>query len=507
MSGTTPGGDAAPTGATVLRVDALAQRLRAAAEVYLPDTPPTEQDASADAGVVLDAMIRAFTRDRDAAGAWLTWTAVAGAFPSSSQVRATLRATELRGPADGALWLLDACRPALADPETADREFDVVVGAVVPSVDYCARVEHHTGIQRVVRETLPRWHAEHDVLPVAWSDRGSMMRRLAPLEEDRVLRWNEQAHLGRTPDPTHPAPRMVVPWRSNVVLIEVPLPQLYPALIGMAQWSPNTVTVVGYDAIPVVSTDMRPDLEPDNYVQYLSLVKHAARISGISVSAAQEFRGFAHALPSQGLPRPVVTEAFLPGEAPHATGPGVPARDRPLVLSVGSQEAHKNHVSLVHAAEVLWREGLEFELELLGRAGWGAEALEARVAELAALGRPVRFRRGVRDQDLWDGYRSARVTVFTSLHEGYGLPVAESLACGTPVITTNYGSTREIADLGGCLVVDPRVDDELVAALRSVLTDDELRERLAHEARSRPVRTWSDYAGELWEQLIEGTTE
>lgn len=484
---------------------ALAQRLRAAAEVYAPAVPEPLDDPGADAGVVLDLLLREVARRADPAGAWLTWTAVAASFPTPEQVRATLRTAELVAPADAALWLLGQCAPLARDPEAFPREMDVVVGAVVASVDYCARVEHHTGIQRVVRETMPRWAAEHEVLPVAWTDSGGIMRRLDDVETDRVLRWNDQVHLGRTPvDPT--PPRLVVPWRSTLVLIEVPLPQLYPALRGMVQYSGNTTTVVGYDAIPVVSTDLRPYTEPDHYVQYLSVVKHAARISGISVSAAQEFRGFAQTLPSQGLPEPVVTEAFLPGEAPHATGPLVPSGARPRVMSVGSQEAHKNHLSLVHAAEVLWREGLEFEVEMLGRAGWGAERLEARVAELADAGRPIRFRRGVADQELWDGYRGARVTVFTSIHEGYGLPVAESLACGTPVITTNYGSTREIADLGGCLVVDPRVDAELVDALRSVLTDDALRERLSREARERPVRTWSDYATQLWDQLVDGRT-
>jgi glycosyltransferase involved in cell wall biosynthesis len=376
---------------------------------------------------------------------------------------------------------------------------DVVVGGVVASVDYCARVEHHTGIQRVVRETMPRWDREHDVLPVAWTDSGSIMRDLDDVETDRVLRWNDQAHLGRTAVPS--ARRLVVPFRSTVVLIEVPLPQLTTALLGLAEFSGNEVTAVGYDAIPIVSADVRPYGEPDNFVRYLSVLKHAARISGISVSAAQEFRGFAEALPSQGLTSPVVTEAFLPGEAPHATE-HVEAGPRPLVLSVGSQEEHKNHLALVHAAEVLWREGLDFEVELIGRAGWNADRLAERVDALAAAGRPVRFRRGVFDKELWDSYRRARFTVFPSLQEGYGLPVAESLACGTPVITTDYGSTQEIADGGGCLTVDPRDDAALAAAMRELLTDDDLWHRLRDEAASRPVRTWDHYAAELWEQLV-----
>jgi glycosyltransferase involved in cell wall biosynthesis len=91
--------------------------------------------------------------------------------------------------------------------------------------------------------------------------------------------------------------------------------------------------------------------------------------------------------------------------------------------------------------------------------------------------------------------------VFTSLHEGYGLPVAESLAYGTPTLTTEYGSTAEIAAEGGALTVDPRDDDALVGAMRRLLTDDALIEQLAADARQRPTRTWDDYARELWDVL------
>ena len=491
----------APATADLTRVHALAERLRAAAAVYLDDVPPSSGDDAQDAGLLLELMVERVARTGDSAGAWLTWTAAAAFFPTAEEVRHTLRVLELATPTAGALWLLRQARPSARNRESLDLGMDVVVGQVLASVDYCARVEHHTGIQRVVRETLPRWDRDHHVLPVAWTDEGTIMRDLDDVETDRVLRWNDQVHVGRTSDPGR-RHRLVVPWRSCVVLIEVPLPQLHASLRGLAQYSGNDVTAVGYDAIPVVSADIRPYGEPDNFVQYLSIVKHASRISGISVSAAQEFRGFAEALPSQGLPSPVVTEAFLPGEAPHATTTADAAPGRPLVLSVGSQEQHKNHLALLHAAERLWREGIDFELQFIGRAGWNSERLEARARQLADAGRPVAFRRGVFDEELWDSYRRSRFSVFASLHEGYGLPVAESLACGTPVITTDYGSTREIAEGGGCLLVDPRHDDQLADAMRSLLTDDELWHKLSQAARDRPVRLWDDYATELWDQLI-----
>ena len=110
--------------------------------------------------------------------------------------------------------------------------------------------------------------------------------------------------------------------------------------------------------------------------------------------------------------------------------------------------------------------------------------------------------RGVNDAVLMDAYHEASFSIFPSLHEGYGLPVAESIAFATPVITTNYGSTSEIARDGGCLQVDPRNDDEIIAAMRTLLTDSAALEQLRAEIGARPVRTWNDYADELWDNLV-----
>jgi len=93
------------------------------------------------------------------------------------------------------------------------------------------------------------------------------------------------------------------------------------------------------------------------------------------------------------------------------------------------------------------------------------------------------------------------------LHEGYGLPVAESLAHGVPVITSDFGSTAEIGALGGALLVNPHDDDALTSAMRTLLSDGQTQRRLRQEIRSRPERTWQNYSDELWELLIEPELE
>ena len=117
----------------------------------------------------------------------------------------------------------------------------------------------------------------------------------------------------------------------------------------------------------------------------------------------------------------------------------------------------------------------------------------------------VAIRRAPRaaEQELWDELRAADVVAFCSTHEGYGLPVAEALSVGTPVLTTRYGSQAEIAAGGGCLTVDPRDDDDITHGLRRLITEPDLRRRLADEAAARKDRTWDDYAQDLWSFFVE----
>jgi glycosyltransferase involved in cell wall biosynthesis len=96
--------------------------------------------------------------------------------------------------------------------------------------------------------------------------------------------------------------------------------------------------------------------------------------------------------------------------------------------------------------------------------------------------------------------------VFPSLNEGFGLPLAESLAAGTPAVTSDFGSMREIAEGGGALMVDPHDDHAIADAMRTLLTDDAVHARLTAEAQARAAhpRTWDDYAAEVWDALTKG---
>lgn len=472
---------------------ALVQRLGAAARVLLDGDDVPWQDA----GGLLDRLCAYAHRCRDDDVIWLLLTALTGVMPTSDEVVATRRAFELNDLTDSTIWLLEGCARTVRDYDTATATLEVITGSVIVDTDFSARHDLHTGIQRVVRTTVPIWSRERDITAVVWTDRRTAMRSLIPTEADRLLRWTEG--IPAVAADTRARQRLIVPWRSVVVLAEVPSQDCCPRLAAIAQHSGNRVVAIGYDCIPIASADMVPPAEANKFVDYLEVVKHCRRVAGISVSAALEFDGFSSMLPAQGLTGPLVSECPLPIDA---TGTGdAPRRAVPLVLCVGSFEPRKNQEAVLHAAEQLWREGVQFELQLIGGGGSG-KGVARRVLDLRAAGRPVSTRTAISEAELTAAYRSARFTVFPSLHEGYGLPVAESLAFGVPAVATGYGSTREIAEGGGVVLVDPRDDAAILAAMRDLLLDEAHLDELRREIEKRPQRTWNDYAGQLWDLIV-----
>jgi glycosyltransferase involved in cell wall biosynthesis len=198
-------------------------------------------------------------------------------------------------------------------------------------------------------------------------------------------------------------------------------------------------------------------------------------------------------------PWPGEFEAFV-GEADNfPSSTDLPSN---LILYVSSFHGRKNHLTLLRAAEKLWSEGLSFELRLIGKnTGAPFNEIVREIWKLRMRGRPLHWLRHVNDETLLRAYRDCRLTVYPSLMEGFGLPIAESLAHGKPCICGGNGALGEIAHGGGCLIVDQTSEDALAAGIKKLLSDEETYARLSVEARARQFRTWTDYTEKLVQHL------
>jgi glycosyltransferase involved in cell wall biosynthesis len=493
---------------------AFAARIGQAVDTLLPGAGVEGLDPG-EAMAGLEAALGSSTAP-DRAKAWLSLVAVDGCFPAEQSVETVVRTLRMEGPARVRQDLLDRFGHGVECGKATMARLDVRSGRVVVDVTHTVSHDLHTGVQRVVRETATRWmDSGHRIDLVHFDFSAGALKRLSSAEYRRMTEWRE--HLGRSGDkmtvrlPEEATGDVVVPWRSQVVLPElVAEPERCSAYRVLASTSVlESLSLIGYDLIPVVAAETVTDGMSANYARYLSLVKHADRVSAISRASADGFRGFREMVASEGLRGPEVAAHPLPAEVPSLQ-PGTVEEARrtlgigsdPMILVVGSHEPRKNHVAVLEAAEQLWRSGARFELLFLGGSGWKGERFDELVSALSAAGRLVSVRKRCSEDELWAAYSLARFSVFPSLLEGFGLPVAESLAMGTPVIASEYGSMAEIADGGGCLLVDPRDVDSLAGAMSRLLEDDQLLDCLRREAAARPSSNWENYATDVWSFLV-----
>jgi glycosyltransferase involved in cell wall biosynthesis len=151
--------------------------------------------------------------------------------------------------------------------------------------------------------------------------------------------------------------------------------------------------------------------------------------------------------------------------------------DGPYALFAGRFEPRKNMLRVIEAFDVFRREvAPEMRLVLAGRRTWQGDAVGELIRRLD-LGRHVHEIGHVPNRELPEWYAGAEMFVFPSLWEGFGLPVVEAMACGTPVVTSNLSSLPEVAG-GAALLVDPNSVPAIAGAMERLHRDAALRGRL-----------------------------
>ena len=167
----------------------------------------------------------------------------------------------------------------------------------------------------------------------------------------------------------------------------------------------------------------------------------------------------------------------------------------PSLLFLGNLNPKKNIGTLIEALGRLhWDGQASCQLILAGKPTAHRDALEAAIRR-HGLQAQVRFVGFVPDEDLPLLYRAVDALVFPSLFEGFGLPVLEAMACGTPVVASNTSSLPEVAG-DAALLVDPLDAGAMAAAIRRLLEDAALRRELIARGLQR-ARAWS------WERAAQ----
>ena len=259
-----------------------------------------------------------------------------------------------------------------------------------------------------------------------------------------------------------------------------------------------------------------PECAVPKLVSYLSrVVPRALRAADHVISVSQRTADDLHTL--LGVPREKITVISLGVDPAFTTAVDEQAvaavrekygLDGPVALAVGTIEPRKNYEGLVAAFERARRaaDGPR-TLVIAGRKGWLYEGVFAAVERLG-LTEYVRFLDYIPDGELATLYHAAAVVTVPSLYEGFGIPVLEAMACGTPVVCSDGGSLPEVA--GDAALVVPVADtDALSDALVRATGDAALRASLIQRGRERVVGfTWEAAARahvQVYHETAKGT--
>ncbi len=199
----------------------------------------------------------------------------------------------------------------------------------------------------------------------------------------------------------------------------------------------------------------------------------------------------------------IVREYGVPAEKIHVThnalppdfqapGPDADAEQtiarygisRPYVLFVGVLQPRKNPVRIVRSfVRAKRKANLPHVLAMVGKRGWLYDDVFAAVEELGAE-QDVIFTGYAEDEDLPALYAAADLFLFPTLYEGFGIPVLEAFACGTPTITSRVAGNAETAR-DAALLVDPYSEEDIARSIVEALTNEELRDGLRRRGLAR----------------------
>ena len=376
------------------------------------------------------------------------------------------------------------------------------------------RSAQNTGMQRMTRKIFAELSRRANVTPLCWNQIGRFYQRLGPTELKLLTRPFE-LHPKALPRPESRGQNPLAelwrlislrhfPWKKvNGQDVFVGPDILHDSrrrsLVNLIRTTKARTVAIFHDitSLRLPSVYNVPRRTP-RYRGYIELLAEFDLVICISQEARDDLHSFWRKFGCK--PAPTCVETWpIEFDAARPSDPSENAQN--LVIYVSSLDPRKNHLTLLAAAQQLWRAGTSFELQIIGRATGSSRRIVKQMESLRKQGRPVRWLQHVDEATLLRAYCDCRFTVYPSLMEGFGLPIAESLWHGKPCVCGGNGALGEIAQGGGCLIVDQTSEEALAGGMKKLLTDQATYERLRGEARARTFRTWKNYIDNLLTHL------
>lgn len=239
------------------------------------------------------------------------------------------------------------------------------------------------------------------------------------------------------------------------------------------------------DTIPQIVTihDMTTFLFPGQRGREISerlskrakkIITKAVKIISVSESTKKDILKFVPEVSSEKI---IVT--YLGADKIFRKNPKIKKQN--IILTVGTIEPRKNLTSLIVAYSNLPNDiRNKFQLMIVGASGWNNNEIY-KIAKPFVDSKKIIFKNYVTDIELVKLYNSAKIFVYPSLYEGFGLPVLEAMSCALPVIVSNISSLPEVVG-EAAIKINPNKPAEITKSMLQLIEDDKLRHKLSEKS-------------------------
>jgi len=267
----------------------------------------------------------------------------------------------------------------------------------------------------------------------------------------RLVKFFRGKHLNNSTGGNYVSADIQVPllYKQTLLIVEpIQGEKIVNRLLYFA--SLGNLSVLVYDLLPVSHPEFFAASSIQTFPNYLNLLSNSSNIVTISEFTLSQVRKFTFDNSNRNMKSILLPIGFREVLEDRSN-----SEESPAFLCVGSIEPRKNHLSVLRAAEDCWQKGFEFQLVLAGGQGWNNGEVIDYCKELKNKNRNLRIINDASDFALLDLYCEAFAYISVPWVEGFGLPLAEAMSTGKPVIASDIAAHREFGEVQNVFFVQP----------------------------------------------------
>ena len=267
--------------------------------------------------------------------------------------------------------------------------------------------------------------------------------------------------------------------------------------------SPCRAYALFHDAIPLQHPEFTWPHSVQRHPSYMKMLTLFTGVFAVSSHSSIQLEEYWEWLEMSFAPSVKSVQLGADGVYSESSAPSETGNKRLQILLLGIVEKRKGQDLALKAAKRLWDDGLEFDLNVVGRTNpYFGKAIEKGLTKSVKDGYSVKLHGQLSDEDLEKRIKSADLILLPSLAEGCGLPVLESLWQGVPTLSSDLHSVRENARFGGCALFETGNVNALTSELRRLIEKPQNLQTLASGIRTSMLPRWKSTAQDHIDHMI-----